>query len=162
MTRTPIQAELPPELTARVLTFVQEGWASDLRHIIDPFVHVVGDNGLGPALRSASGRIEVHYQDQSHHRYELPRLQWYRNPPGLFCGYGGWLHILHGGKCWFRMEGRHSVDHALARINVRTVCPLSSRALLATVFRLRGPGASCAGRGRRRGGRGCKDPAGRT
>jgi hypothetical protein len=29
MSKTTIQAELPRELTARALTFVQEGWASD-------------------------------------------------------------------------------------------------------------------------------------
>ena len=34
MTKTTIQAELPPELTARALTFVQEGWASDLNELL--------------------------------------------------------------------------------------------------------------------------------
>ncbi len=34
MTKTTIQAELPPELTARALTFVQEGWASDFNELL--------------------------------------------------------------------------------------------------------------------------------
>jgi hypothetical protein len=29
VTKTTIQAELPPELTARALTFVKEGWGSE-------------------------------------------------------------------------------------------------------------------------------------
>jgi hypothetical protein len=34
MTKTTIQAELPLELTARALTFVQEGWASDFNELL--------------------------------------------------------------------------------------------------------------------------------
>lgn len=34
MTKTTIQAELPPELTARALNFVEEGWASDLNELL--------------------------------------------------------------------------------------------------------------------------------
>jgi hypothetical protein len=34
MGKTTIQAELPPELTARALTFVQEGWASDFNELL--------------------------------------------------------------------------------------------------------------------------------
>ena len=34
MNKTTIQAELPAELTARALTFVQEGWASDLNELL--------------------------------------------------------------------------------------------------------------------------------
>ena len=34
MTKTTIQAELPPELTARALAFVQEGWATDLNELL--------------------------------------------------------------------------------------------------------------------------------
>jgi len=34
MTKTTIQAELPPELTARALAFVQEGWASDFNELL--------------------------------------------------------------------------------------------------------------------------------
>ena len=34
MSKTTIQAELPPELTARALTFVQEGWASDFNELL--------------------------------------------------------------------------------------------------------------------------------
>lgn len=34
MTKITIQAELPPELTARALTFIQEGWASDLNELL--------------------------------------------------------------------------------------------------------------------------------
>jgi len=34
MAKTTIQAELPPELTARALTFVQEGWASDFNDLL--------------------------------------------------------------------------------------------------------------------------------
>ena len=34
MTKTTIQAELPPELTARALTFVKEGWASDFNDLL--------------------------------------------------------------------------------------------------------------------------------
>ena len=32
--KTTIQADLPPELTARALTFVQEGWASDFNELL--------------------------------------------------------------------------------------------------------------------------------
>ena len=34
MTKTTIQAELPPELTARALAFVKDGWASDLNELL--------------------------------------------------------------------------------------------------------------------------------
>lgn len=34
MIKTTIQAELPTELTARALTFVQEGWASDFNELL--------------------------------------------------------------------------------------------------------------------------------
>lgn len=34
MTKTTIQAELPPEVTARALAFVQEGWATDLNELL--------------------------------------------------------------------------------------------------------------------------------
>jgi hypothetical protein len=34
MTKTTIQAELPPELTARALASVQEGWASDFNELL--------------------------------------------------------------------------------------------------------------------------------
>jgi len=34
MTKTTIQAELPPELTARALTFVKDGWASNLNELL--------------------------------------------------------------------------------------------------------------------------------
>ena len=32
--KTMIQAELPPELTARALTFVKDGWASDFNELL--------------------------------------------------------------------------------------------------------------------------------
>ena len=31
---TMIQAELPPELTARALTYVEEGWAADFNELL--------------------------------------------------------------------------------------------------------------------------------
>lgn len=34
MTKTTIQAELPPELTAQAMAFVEEGWASDLNELL--------------------------------------------------------------------------------------------------------------------------------
>ena len=34
MSKTTIQAELPPELTARALTFVKDGWASDFNELL--------------------------------------------------------------------------------------------------------------------------------
>jgi hypothetical protein len=34
MTKTTIQAELPPELTARALAFVADGWASDFNELL--------------------------------------------------------------------------------------------------------------------------------
>lgn len=34
MPKTIIQAELPQELTAQALTFVQEGWASDFNQLL--------------------------------------------------------------------------------------------------------------------------------
>ena len=34
MTKTTIQAELPPELTARALSYVEEGWASDFNELL--------------------------------------------------------------------------------------------------------------------------------
>ena len=34
MSKTIIQAELPPELTARALTFVKYGWASDFNELM--------------------------------------------------------------------------------------------------------------------------------
>lgn len=34
MTKTTIQAELPPKLTARALTFVKDGWASDFNELL--------------------------------------------------------------------------------------------------------------------------------
>lgn len=34
MANTTIQAELPPELTARALSFVKEGWASDFNGLL--------------------------------------------------------------------------------------------------------------------------------
>jgi len=34
MTKTTIQAELPPELAARALAFVEEGWASDFNALL--------------------------------------------------------------------------------------------------------------------------------
>lgn len=34
MKRTMIQAELPPELTARARTYVEEGWAADFNELL--------------------------------------------------------------------------------------------------------------------------------
>lgn len=34
MTQTTIQAELPPELTERALTFINVGWASDFNELL--------------------------------------------------------------------------------------------------------------------------------
>jgi len=34
MNKTTIQAELPPELTARALNYVEEGWASDFNELL--------------------------------------------------------------------------------------------------------------------------------
>ncbi len=34
MSRTIIQAELPPELTARALAFVADGWATDFNELL--------------------------------------------------------------------------------------------------------------------------------
>ena len=34
MSKTTIQAELPPELTAQALTFVKDGWASDFNELL--------------------------------------------------------------------------------------------------------------------------------
>ena len=34
VTKTTIQAELPPELTARALAFVEEGWVSDFNELL--------------------------------------------------------------------------------------------------------------------------------
>jgi hypothetical protein len=34
MTKTVIQAELPPELTARARSYVEEGWASDFNELL--------------------------------------------------------------------------------------------------------------------------------
>lgn len=34
MPKTVIQAELPPELTARARSFVEEGWASDFNELL--------------------------------------------------------------------------------------------------------------------------------
>lgn len=34
MTKTTIQAQLPPELTERARSFVEEGWASDLNALL--------------------------------------------------------------------------------------------------------------------------------
>lgn len=34
MSKTIIQAELPPELTARALSFVQDGWALDMNELL--------------------------------------------------------------------------------------------------------------------------------
>ena len=34
MSKTVIQAELPPELTARARSFVAEGWASDFNELL--------------------------------------------------------------------------------------------------------------------------------
>ncbi len=34
MSKTSIQAELPPEMTARALTFVQEGWATGFDELL--------------------------------------------------------------------------------------------------------------------------------
>ena len=34
MHKTVIQAELPPELTARAQTYVQEGWAADFNELL--------------------------------------------------------------------------------------------------------------------------------
>jgi len=49
MTKTTIQAELPPELTAWALAFVQEGWATDLNELLA--------DALRRFLKSHSARV---------------------------------------------------------------------------------------------------------
>jgi hypothetical protein len=49
MTKTTLQAELPLELTARALAFVQEGWASDFNELLA--------EALRRSLESHSARV---------------------------------------------------------------------------------------------------------
>lgn len=49
MTKTTIQAQLPPELTERARSFVEEGWASDFNELLA--------EALRRFLESHSGRL---------------------------------------------------------------------------------------------------------
>jgi hypothetical protein len=49
MSKTPIQAELPPELTAQALAYVKEGWVSDFDELLA--------EALRRFLESRSGRL---------------------------------------------------------------------------------------------------------
>lgn len=49
MKKTVIQAELPPELTARARSYVEEGWATDFNELLT--------DALGRFLESHSGRV---------------------------------------------------------------------------------------------------------
>lgn len=49
MSKTTIQVELPPELVARALTYVEEGWASDFNELLA--------DALRRFLESHSGRL---------------------------------------------------------------------------------------------------------
>jgi hypothetical protein len=53
MSKTTIQAELPPELTAQALAYVQEGWVSDFDELLV--------EALRRFLESHSGRMTESY-----------------------------------------------------------------------------------------------------